>query len=323
MNKEIERKFLVLNNNFINEAEKSSKIIQGYLSKDPERTIRIRIIEDKAFLTIKGITKQNGSERFEYEKEINKQDALQLLDLCLPGIISKTRYYIHKKNHVFEVDVFNNENKGLILCEIELNNINDTFEKPDWLGKEVTGNKQYYNSYLSEQLYSNRNNKIQTEKIISNITKEMINYFGKDVRRINHALKVSAYVKIIGESENINSEMQTTIELSALLHDIGIKICEEKYGSTAGKYQEIESPVIAKEILQKYDISEQLMNRILFIIGNHHTYSKIDGIDFQILVEADFLVNFEEGNELTSSIPSVKKNIFKTKSGLYFLERIF
>ena len=154
MNKEIERKFLVLNNDFEKEAEKSSKIVQGYLSRDPERTVRIRIKDEKAYLTIKGIAKQNGVERFEYEKEINKQDALQLLDLCLPEIISKTRYFVSFKNHIFEVDVFDGKNKGLILCEIELENANEIFAKPDWLGKEVTGDKRYYNSYLSEHPFS-------------------------------------------------------------------------------------------------------------------------------------------------------------------------
>ncbi len=312
MNKEIERKFLVLNDDFKNEAVKSSEIIQGYLSKDPERSVRIRIKDDEAFLTIKGIGKQNGAERFEYEKEINKQDASELLDLCLPSIISKTRYYIPKGEHIFEVDVFNKENKGLILCEIELKDINEKFEKPDWLGEEVTGKKEFYNSYISGNF-----------DLISEITEKMISYFGKDVRRINHALKVFAYAQNIGKLENISKEKQQIVEICGLLHDIGIKICEEKYGSSPGKYQEIESPVIAKNILSGFNIPKSLLDRILFIIGNHHSYNKIDNIDFQILAEADFLVNFEEGNESKNIIPSVRKNIFKTKTGLHFLDTIF
>ena len=323
MNKEIERKFLVLNNDFEKEAEKSSKTIQGYLSKDPERIVRIRIKDEKAYLTVKGIAEKNGLERFEYETEINKQDGLQLLDLCLPEIISKTRYFVSFKNHTFEVDVFEGKNEGLILCEIELENLNDNFEKPDWLGKEVTGDKRYYNSYLSEHPYSEWNNNNTEIKGIAGITHKMIDYFGNDVRRINHALKVYAYSKNIGELEGLNKEMQQIVEISALLHDIGIKECERKYNSTAGKYQDIESPVIAKEILSGFRLSEKTLNRILFIIGNHHTYDKIDAVDFQILVEADFLVNFEEGNEPKKIIPSVKNKIFGTKSGIHFLNTIF
>ncbi len=323
MNKEIERKFLVLNDDFKNEAVKSSQIIQGYLSKDPERTVRVRVSDENAFLTVKGAGKENGAERFEYEIAVDKEDALQLLELCIPEIISKTRFFIPAGKHTFEVDVFDGKNKGLVLCEIELENLNDFFEKPNWLGKEVTGDKRYYNSYLSEHPYINRNKDSKSENIVALVSKKMIDYFGKDVRRINHALKVYAYSKTIGELENISSDKMRIVELSALLHDIGIKICEEKYGSTAGKYQEKESPLIAKQILSDFNLPEETLNRILFIIGNHHTYSKIDSIDFQILAEADFLVNFEEANEPKKNIPAVKKDIFKTKTGLNFLESIF
>ena len=155
MNKEIERKFLVLNEDFKKEAVKSSKIIQGYLSKDPERTVRIRIKDEKGFITVKGIANKSGASRFEFETEINKQDALQTAELCLPEMIKKTRYYIPSGKHTFEVDVFEGKNEGLILAEIELNDENETFLKPDWLGEEVTGDKHYYNSYLSENPFSN------------------------------------------------------------------------------------------------------------------------------------------------------------------------
>lgn len=323
MNNEIERKFLVLNDDFKNEAVKSSKITQGYLSKDPERTVRVRISDEDAFLTVKGLAKGNGAERFEYEIAVDKQDALQLLELCIPEIISKTRYFIPAGKHTFEVDVFDGKNKGLVLCEIELNKINDTFEKPNWSGKEVTGDKRYYNSYLSEYPYGSWNKNSKSENIVAIISKKMIDYFNKDVKRINHALKVYAYSKTIGELENISSDKMKIVELSALLHDIGIKICEEKYGSTAGKYQEKESPLIAKQILSDFNLPDKILSRVLFIIGNHHTYRKIDEIDFQILAEADFLVNFEEGNESKKNIPAVKKNIFKTKTGLNFLDNIF
>lgn len=323
MSKEIERKFLIKNNDFINEAVKSSKIIQGYLSKDPERTVRVRVKDNKGFLTIKGIAKQNGAERFEYEKEINIKDALQLLELCIPVIISKTRYFIPEGKHIFEVDVFEKENNGLILCEIELNDIEEFFEKPDWLGTEVTGNIRYYNSFLSEHPFLDWNTSTVKSNIIAEITNKMIEYFGNDVRRINHALKVYVYSQNIGKLEGVNKDIQLIIEISGLLHDIGIKICEKKYGSTAGKYQEIESPIIAKEIISEFNIHENIIKRVLFIIENHHTYNKIDDIDFQILAEADFLVNFEEGNESEKNIPYVKENIFKTKTGIHFLDTIF
>jgi len=147
MMQEIERKFLVKNTNFLKEV-KGKKIVQGYLSSDPERNVRIRIKGKQAFLTIKGISNTSGTSRFEWEKEINLSEAEELLKLCLPGIIDKTRYEVAAGEHTFEIDIFEGENKGLIIAEIELANENDSFEKPEWLGKEVTGSVQYYNSYL-------------------------------------------------------------------------------------------------------------------------------------------------------------------------------
>jgi len=152
-NREIERKFLVLNDDFKKEAESHSEIKQGYLSKDPERTVRIRLKDDKGYLTIKGIAEKNGADRFEFETEINIQDAEQLLELCLPELIIKTRFYISSNKHTFEVDVFEGKNKGLVLAEVELTDENETFKKPLWLGKEVTGDKHYYNSFLSENSF--------------------------------------------------------------------------------------------------------------------------------------------------------------------------
>ncbi|NPA68313.1 MAG: CYTH domain-containing protein [Chlorobi bacterium] len=319
MNREIERKFLVLNKDFLQNSEKSEKIIQGYLSRDPERTVRVRIKDDKGFLTVKG--KSEGISRFEYEIEIKKEDALQLINICLPEIIHKTRYYVPYGNHVFETDVFEGKNEGLILCETELKSEDEDFEKPEWLGKEVSNDKRYYNSYLSQHPYGKQNTDIQ--KITSEVTEKMISYFGKDAKRINHALKVFSYANIIAEHENISDEKKLIISITALLHDTGIKVCEKKYGFSTGKCQEKEGPDAAKKILSDTVLPEKTLNRILFIIGNHHTYSKIDDIDFRIQAEADFLVNFEEGNEPKSIIPKVKKNIFKTEYGLFLLENIF
>ncbi len=147
---EIERKFLVTSNNFKNEAQKSTRIMQGFLNTDPERTVRIRIKGDYGFITVKGIGNESGTSRFEWEKEINVNDAEQLLKICEPGIIEKTRYEIQSGRHTVEVDEFFGQNQGLIVAEIELNHENESFLKPDWLGKEVTGDPKYYNAQLSK-----------------------------------------------------------------------------------------------------------------------------------------------------------------------------
>lgn len=150
MNIEIERKFLVKNKDFKNLSYKEEVFKQGYLNSDKTRNVRIRVTNDKAFLTIKGASNASGTTRFEWEKEINRQEAEQLLLLCEPTIIEKKRYYIKNDDLIIEVDEFYADNQGLILAEIELNSEHQKFKKPDWLGKEVTGNKEYYNSYLSK-----------------------------------------------------------------------------------------------------------------------------------------------------------------------------
>jgi adenylate cyclase len=152
---EIERKFLVRNDSFKKEAFAKNHIAQGYLSSVPERTVRVRIKGEKGFLTIKGASNDSGLSRFEWEKEIPVSEAKSLLLLCEKGVIDKTRFEIKKGNHVFEVDEFYNDNEGLIVAEIELDSENDTFEIPDWLGKEVTGDIRYYNAYLSKNPFKN------------------------------------------------------------------------------------------------------------------------------------------------------------------------
>ena len=155
MAKEIERKFLV-KGDFKKLAIKSYKIAQGYLSKVPERTVRIRIRDNQGFLTIKGISNASGTTRFEWEKKISKQDAENLLLLCEPTIIEKIRYIIPAINNLyFEVDEFLGENNGLVITEIELPNENTFFEKPTWLGEEVTGNQKYYNAILAKKPFKN------------------------------------------------------------------------------------------------------------------------------------------------------------------------
>lgn len=151
---EIERKFLVLNQDFINESVTQNRIVQGYLSSHPERTVRIRIKANKGYLTIKGEGNFSGTTRLEWETEIPLAEAEKLLALCENGVIDKIRYEIPLGKHTFEVDVFSNQNQGLIIAELELSSEDEVYQKPSWLGKEVTGNIKYYNAYLSNNPFS-------------------------------------------------------------------------------------------------------------------------------------------------------------------------
>jgi adenylate cyclase len=144
---ETERKFLI-KGEFRHLAFKEIKIIQSYLSIDPDKTIRMRIADDKAFLTIKGRPQKNSISRNEWEVQVPVSDAEEMMRICLPGRIVKTRYLIPSGKHIFEIDVFHEKNEGLIIAEIELTSEDEYFEKPDWLGEEVTGNPQYYNANL-------------------------------------------------------------------------------------------------------------------------------------------------------------------------------
>ena len=131
---------------------------------------------------------------------------------------------------------------------------------------------------------------------ISLVIKEAISYDTGDSKRINHFLKVFSFAKSIGEIEKLDEKKQYILEIAAVLHDIGIKVSEEKYKSSAGHYQEIEGPSIAEELLAKLEIEEDIIERVSYLIGHHHTYKNIDDIDYQILIEADFLVNIYENN---------------------------
>jgi len=155
MSLEIERKFLVKNEDFKTDTYQKKLLKQGYLNSDKNRTVRVRIADDKGFITIKGKSNSTGTTRFEWEKEIDLLEAEQLLLLCEPSVIDKTRFYVKSENHIFEVDEFYSDNQGLIVAEIELNSENEQFKKPSWLGKEVTGNIKYYNSSLSKNPFKN------------------------------------------------------------------------------------------------------------------------------------------------------------------------
>ncbi len=154
-NQEIERKFLVKDDRFKTESFKETKITQGFLSTVPERTVRVRIKGEKGFITVKGIGNESGASRYEWEKEISVEDVKDLLKICEPGAIDKTRFNVKSGGHVFEVDEFYGENEGLLVAEVELSAEDEQFEKPDWLGEEVTGEVKYYNSMLMKNPYKN------------------------------------------------------------------------------------------------------------------------------------------------------------------------
>ena len=154
-NQEIERKFLV-KGDFKPFVTKQTKIVQGFLSTVPERTVRVRIKDTQGFLTIKGIGNASGASRYEFEKEISVQEAQDLMAICEPGVIDKTRFIVPADNGlVFEVDEFYGENEGLTVAEIEIPSEDTSFIKPEWLGEEVTGDVKYFNSMLMKNPYKN------------------------------------------------------------------------------------------------------------------------------------------------------------------------
>lgn len=152
---EIERKFKVKNTTFLNQTKISFKINQGYLNSSADRTVRVRTKNNKGFLTIKGKSNSTGTTRFEWEKEIPFEEAIELLNLCENHIIEKTRHIVTYENKTFEIDIFEGKNKGLIIAEVELENENETINLPDWIDEEVTGNAKYYNSFISTNPYCN------------------------------------------------------------------------------------------------------------------------------------------------------------------------
>ena len=149
MHIETERKFLVRDEGFKDQAVESHHIKQGYIAHDGGRTVRVRLWDDQGILTIKGPSMGAGMSRYEWEKEISRQEAEDLFLLCKPGTVDKTRWIIPAGPRKFEVDEFHGENEGLVMAEIELGSEDESFERPSWLGEEVTGDKRYYNAYLA------------------------------------------------------------------------------------------------------------------------------------------------------------------------------
>ncbi|MDY0235450.1 MAG: HD domain-containing protein [Gudongella sp.] len=155
------------------------------------------------------------------------------------------------------------------------------------------------------------------------IIQEMIHYESGVPNRINHFLKVYGFAKAIAEQEGVDSKTQHILEVTAVMHDIGIRISIEKYNSSLGHYQEIEGPPKAREILESYGFDNRFIDRVCFLIAHHHSYDNIEGIDYQILVEVDFLVNIYENKMEKDQINAIKSKIFKTKTGQDYLERMF
>ena len=153
MSQEIERKFLVIGD-FKSQAFEQSRIVQGYISSARGRTVRVRIRNGRGYLTIKGASNESGTSRYEWEKELPLHEAEELMKLCEPGVIDKTRYLVRSGKHIFEVDEFYGENEGLIVAEVELNAEDEAFVKPSFIGQEVTGEVRYYNSQLMKKPYT-------------------------------------------------------------------------------------------------------------------------------------------------------------------------
>ena len=153
MAQEIERQFLVIGD-FKSQAFEQSRIVQGYISSARGRTVRVRIRNGRGYLTIKGASNESGTSRYEWEKELSLHEAEELMKLCEPGVIDKTRYLVRSGEHIFEVDEFYGENEGLIVAEVELNAEDEAFVKPSFIGQEVTGDVRYYNSQLMKKPYT-------------------------------------------------------------------------------------------------------------------------------------------------------------------------
>ncbi len=152
---------------------------------------------------------------------------------------------------------------------------------------------------------------------------EMIDYYAGDPQRIQHFIKVHSFASLIGTLEKLDEGTLFTLETAAVVHDIGIKVCEEKYGDCNGKLQEAEGPAIAQGLLERLSYDQDVIERVCYLVGHHHTYSQIDGIDYQILVEADFLVNLFEGDQPRTTCESVLNHIFRTKNGIEICTKMF
>jgi len=158
---------------------------------------------------------------------------------------------------------------------------------------------------------------------IGSVIAAMIDYLGGNIHEIEHMLKVYGYAKAIGEMEKLDEDLQKTLEIAAVVHDIGIPRAMEKYGNDAGPYQEELGPGEAEKLLRKLGCDEKRMERVCFLVGHHHTYAGVDGVDYRILLEADFLVNAANKKLSKENVAAARENFFRTESGIDFLNKAF
>lgn len=157
----------------------------------------------------------------------------------------------------------------------------------------------------------------------SDIILKMISYSGGNLHDINHFIKVYTFAKLIGEGEKLDERTQKILEIAAIIHDIACPLCRKKYGNTNGKYQEKEGIIIAEEFLNDSGLSDEIKDRIVYLVGHHHTYDSVNGLDYQILLEADYIVNADESCYSKENIQSALKKIFKTDTGITLLKSIY
>lgn len=158
---------------------------------------------------------------------------------------------------------------------------------------------------------------------LDKVYQAMIEFYSGDPKRIQHFVKVHSFAALIGRQEGLDERTQFILETTAYVHDIGIKPAMEKYGSGAGPYQEKEGEICSRELLEKLGLEKAVVDRVSYIVGHHHTYTDIDGLDYQILVEADFLVNLFEGNQSREAMQSAYETIFKTECGRKIMRVMF
>lgn len=158
---------------------------------------------------------------------------------------------------------------------------------------------------------------------VSDVLVKMVNYSEGNLHDINHFLKVYAHAKTIAEREHLSADQQKTVEIAAVLHDIACPLCRIKYGNTNGKRQEKEGMVLSREFLSETDLPDEMKERVIYLVGHHHTFTDVDGIDYQILLEADYLVNADEGGYSKENIRNMMNQVYQTKAGKELLQSIY
>ena len=158
---------------------------------------------------------------------------------------------------------------------------------------------------------------------VAEVVKKMVEYSKGDLHDINHFMKVYAYAKTIAEGENLSPEQQKLVEVTAVVHDIACPLCRQKYGNANGKYQELESPPLVEDFFAGMPVERDMAERISWLVAHHHTYTHVDGLDYQILLEADFLVNADEGGLVRAAIENMRQSVFRTGAGVRLLDSIY